>query len=326
VVLGALGCTDALIGPSSAETREDLFDELWSDFGRRYSHFELKDVDWKALRSEYRPRAAAASSDRAFFDTIAEMMDVLEDGHVNLYAPFDTYQYTGFYEGFPRSFDEQLLSQELSNLRSLSNTVQVADVSADIAYVRVRRFGGEASRFSVLDDYIATLGDRRAVIVDVRDNSGGSDDNARTIARQFIEKRGLVRYVKYRNGPSYSDFTALVPDYIEPDDGATFSGPVYILTNRRCASTTESFILMMKTRANTFVVGDQTGGSSGLPVYRELANGWSYRFSSWVQLNPDGIPTEGNGITPDIRVTFGEDAPRDGILRAAIEAAGGGGA
>ncbi len=323
LVLWSAGCTDSLLGPTSPQSRADLFDQIWLDFDKRYSHFEVKDVDWKALRSTYRSKAIAASSDREFFDVIAEMMDVLEDGHVNLYAPFDTYQYTGYFEGFPRSFDEQLLSQELSNLRFLSNTVQVADVSAGIAYVRVRRFGGQASDFSVLDNYIATLRDRRAVIVDVRDNPGGSDDNARTVARRFIEKRALVRYVKYRNGPSYSDFTALVPDYIKPDDKPIFTGPTYVLTNRRCASTTESFVLMMKTRPNTLVVGDRTGGSTGSPVSGELSNGWSYRFSSWVQLTPDGIPTEGNGIAPDVRVTFGEDASRDQILRAAVDTATG---
>jgi hypothetical protein len=312
------GCADALTDPVAPDDRAPLFDQLWRDFDARYSHFELKDVDWDTLRTVYRPRAAAASGDAAFFDVLAALLAELEDGHVSLYAPFATYQYRGFYEDFPRSFAPALLREYVTGGRRLSRAVESGTIAGDIGYLRVKTFAGPASDFSVVADALPSLRTRRALILDLRDNGGGSDQNARLVAQSFVREQRLVRYVKYRNGPAHDDFTALTPDYLAPGDGPAFTGPVILLTNRRCTSTCESFVLMMRPRPSTRQVGDRTGGSSGNPAMRELANGWAYRLSTWVMLTPERVPVEGRGLAPDVRVTFGADAPRDAVLERAI--------
>ena len=68
------------------------------------------------------------------------------------------------------------------------------------------------------------------------------------------------------------------------------------------------------------VMGDRTGGGSGLPFSSELPNGWSVRFSACPVLDVNKQHTE-FGIDPDIAVAItGEDIMkgRDTIIEAAI--------
>ena len=67
------------------------------------------------------------------------------------------------------------------------------------------------------------------------------------------------------------------------------------------------------------LVGDSTGGGSGLPFTSELPNGWSVRFSASPHLDAQGRHTEG-GIGPDVEVdmdTNDEARGQDTIIETA---------
>lgn len=57
----------------------------------------------------------------------------------------------------------------------------------------------------------------------------------------------------------------------------------------------------MKTLPHVTIMGDQTGGGSGLPFNSELPNGWRVRFSASPMLDVDKKHTE-YGVLPDIKV------------------------
>jgi C-terminal processing protease CtpA/Prc len=50
------------------------------------------------------------------------------------------------------------------------------------------------------------------------------------------------------------------------------------------------------------IVGDTTAGVTGGPIVRELANGWTYELSQWIEFTSDKKPYEGIGLPPDIVV------------------------
>jgi C-terminal processing protease CtpA/Prc len=56
----------------------------------------------------------------------------------------------------------------------------------------------------------------------------------------------------------------------------------------------------MKALGHT-IVGDVTGGGSGMPFSAELPNGWGVRFSACPMYDVDGECTE-NGVAPDVAV------------------------
>ena len=69
------------------------------------------------------------------------------------------------------------------------------------------------------------------------------------------------------------------------------------------------------------IMGDRTGGGSGLPFSSELPNGWSIRFSACPMLDINKQHTE-FGIDPDISVSMTEEdmaKGKDTIIDSAIE-------
>ena len=55
---------------------------------------------------------------------------------------------------------------------------------------------------------LTEMGNIQGLIVDVRNNDGGNDRNAKDIAGRFTNERRLYRHVQWRNGPDHSDFTS----------------------------------------------------------------------------------------------------------------------
>ena len=94
---------------------------------------------------------------------------------------------------------------------------------------------------------------------------------------------------------------------------------VVVLTNRRCYSAANTFVRDMKRCPQVTVLGDQTGGGSGMPFSSELPNGWSVRFSACPMYDADMNHIE-FGIQPDIVVSL-TDEDRARGLDTLIEAA-----
>ncbi len=132
------------------------------------------------------------------------------------------------------------------------------------------------------------------------------------------------RRYKYRTSPEHDEFSGWIEDFISPAGPRQFTGPVFVLTNRGSFSAAEDFVLAMRQFPHVQTLGDTTGGGTGNPVFRELPNGWAYRFSTWVMEGPNGFNFEGAGIPPDHLVNISRQdslAMRDMILEKAIELA-----
>jgi C-terminal processing protease CtpA/Prc len=85
-----------------------------------------------------------------------------------------------------------------------------------------------------------------------------------------------------------------------------------VLTNRQSYSSTNDFVGIMKAFSNVTLVGDRTGGGSGLPMSLELPNGWSVRFSSSPMYDADMQCNE-FGIDPDVKVDITSEDYNRGV-------------
>ena len=63
---------------------EKNFEELWRTFHYRYPFFELRQVDWRKQYDIYRPKVTSKTGDDELFDIFCQMLDPLNDGHVEL--------------------------------------------------------------------------------------------------------------------------------------------------------------------------------------------------------------------------------------------------
>jgi hypothetical protein len=70
----------------SKQDPERNFEVLWKEFNKRYPFFELRNVDWNKQYQAYRPRVTSKTSDDELFNVFCQMLDPLNDGHVELEA------------------------------------------------------------------------------------------------------------------------------------------------------------------------------------------------------------------------------------------------
>ena len=309
--------------PPPTATALDLFDALWSDFDASYSFFDLKGIDWNDSRTRFRAQLSPASTDSELFDVLAAMLLELEDAHVRLDTPVGTSVYTGWFDRFPANFDESIVTATyLGSSSAMSPQVNMlfGQIDADIGYLRVHSLVGSGYGEDI-DFILDQLGGIRALIVDLRSNGGGNDQNGEAVAARFADMTRLYRRVRFRDGPNHGDFGPFVDSFIAPGGAQSFGGPVAVLTNRGTISSAESLVLAFAVLPNVVSVGDFTGGGSGNPAQRTLANGWQYTVSRWIEFRPDDTTFEGVGLEPDIRIDVSPAdaaALRDTIMDTAI--------
>lgn len=321
----AIGCTDAVLGPEASTDRGAIFDDLWSEVDRRYPYLEYKHLDWAALGAQYRPQAVAAADDATLAKVLGRLLEELRDMHVSI-TPGPTatpLRYVGPHERTPAVYDVRTVDARLTSASATSGGhLRYGMAGADVGYVRIASFAG-GDWNAEMDEALRAMPNARSLILDVRDNKGGSRNLALSVAGRFAASEQVFGYIRLRNGPKHTDFTDYIAQRVKPT-GQRFTGPVTVLTNRRTMSAGEDLVLAMRALPGVTVVGDTTAGAAGAPIPRELANGWSYQISEFIQYSRDKQPFEDVGLAPDI-VVKGETgdvlARRDRAFDRALEVA-----
>lgn len=275
------------------------FDALWTILDEHYCFFAEKDIDWAETGRRYRERVNPVMSDEELFNLCAEMLDELRDGHTNLSSSFNTSYYRRWWSDYPQNFDARLVEESYFNFNyRQSGGIMYGVLPQNIGYMRYASFASPVGESS-LDAVLYYLRTCDGLIIDVRDNGGGSMVNVETIFARFITQRTLAGYIRHKNGPGHDDFSEPYAYYYDPaEQGRVMWGkPVAVLTNRSTFSAANNFVSIMKLLPNVKIVGATTGGGSGMPFSSELPNGWTIRFSSSPVTDALGATTE-FGVEP----------------------------
>ena len=305
LALASAACAGDIVGPPPSTDRASIFETVWREFDLHYSFFELKGIDWNAVGARHRPAALAATSDQAFAAELAAMFAELKDPHVTLTAMGKTTRYISPYDTVPTRYNERATMTKYVAAAATAaggqGHVRYGMASSGVGYIRIASFLG-ADWGSEIDEALGALSGATSMIIDIRGNGGGNRNVATDIAGRFMDRSRTYGYLRYRNGKNHGDFTNYVTETVDPQGSRRFSGPVYVLTNRGDYSSAEDFVLAMRVRPQTTIVGDTTGGASGGPIVRELPNGWTYELSQWIEYTTDKKTFEGAGLAPDIVV------------------------
>lgn len=294
------------------------FDALWTILDRNYCFFEYKEIDWDAIYLEYSMRITSNIGNDALFKLMGEMLAELKDGHVNLVASHDVTRYWKWQEDFPINFDPAVQKHYLGDDYSRASGIWYKILEDNVGYLYYSSFTSDLSESS-LDQILNRMAICKGIIIDVRNNGGGNLTNVEKLAGRFFNQRTLIGYISHKIGPGHDDFSPLYPKYVESSNRVRYQKPVVVLTNRGCYSATNEFVSIMKNAPQVTVIGDKTGGGSGLPFTSELPNGWSVRFSASPMFNADKEHVE-FGVDPDHFVSMLEsdrDAERDTIIETA---------
>ena len=280
------------------------FDALWKILDEHYCFFQYKEVDWDNIYSEYSKRIDSKMNNESLFMILDEMLRELKDGHVNLSSPFDVGRYWKWFEDYPRNFNLSLLDNYLANDYSISSGIKYKILEDNIGYMYYGSFSAGIGETN-LDYIIDKLSICEGIIIDVRDNGGGLLSNVETLAARFVNEKTLVGYIQHKTGKGHNDFSKPFARHTIPSTRMRYQKPVIVLTNRSCYSATNDFVNAMRYSPNATIIGDKTGGGSGLPFHSEIPVGWSVRFSACPVFDADMQHIE-FGIEPDIRVDMQE--------------------
>ena len=77
----------AAASPARSRMNQRVFDRVWNEVRGQYYDPDLHGVDWNAARRTWRPVALAAVDDRALYDALGEMLDLLDDDHAGASPP-----------------------------------------------------------------------------------------------------------------------------------------------------------------------------------------------------------------------------------------------
>jgi hypothetical protein len=276
-----------------------VFDYLWNTLDAKYAMFTYKHVNWQTIYNKYRPKVSESTSDGQLFEICTDMLDELEDGHVSLTSNSQIYSYTGYYRLYDHNFNYDVIKTRYVTALKTKGILAYQLING-IGYLYVPSFGRDLKEGDInaaLEEF-ATVD---KIIIDVRDNSGGGSLMVDLLASKFVAGKTLVKYDAYKRGPDHDDYFPEVAKYIDAGDSRFANKKVAVLTNRRCFSSCNDFVLYMSQIPNVVIVGDQTGGGGGTPFNLELPNGWLLSYSSSQATSPTGFNIE-NGIAPDFLV------------------------
>jgi carboxyl-terminal processing protease len=234
--------------PAAAESEpfqaESLFEEVWSTLDSGYALFGVKSVDWDALHDIYRLQISSDTSEAELFTILTTMLGHLNDTHVMLIA-----------ESLGRDFSAGNLGVYFRELGFAGALAKLADrplpehyfkapprVSEDsvfltgwvgegIGYIHFGAFNDSQGSADNIDRILSEFSEARALIVDVRNNSGGDDQVGKAIADRFADRRRLYMVTRDRKGPRHDDFAEARYWHLEPA-AQTFTQPVVLLINR----------------------------------------------------------------------------------------------
>jgi hypothetical protein len=336
VILGLLcaclkvqGGNDQLLGTASPVlSNAAAWQRVWEDFQNQYSYFDYKEINWNAVFEEHKNGFEGLTPD-AFAEKLNTVLQVLHDRHVSVRKPDGTL--IGYQTPYVVNAPSRPYSAYATNARYESvngaNVIGHALIASNIAHIIITTL--DTATFAAITDQdierlFVTYREAAGMILDLRYNSGGNENNALRFASRLIDAPRTYGHYRFRvtNSVPYQ-FGPLTAKTLNPNAGTRFRGPIVGLIGKHCMSSAEWFAQMIKVCPNAILVGETTRGSSGNPVSIALPGlNLSYTISRWIGYTDEQIPFEDKGITPAIQISaaesFDDAIGRDYVLERAI--------
>jgi carboxyl-terminal processing protease len=181
------------------------------------------------------------------------------------------------------------LTREFTVIRS----IRWNRLKDNIAYIRLRSFQKTTS--DELDEALQALDEEhlRGLVLDLRNNPGGSLESVIAVADRFLKGGQLIVYTKGRtanqNLKAFSKDKAMSPSY-----------PMVVLVNKGSAAGAEIVAGALQDLRRALILGTPTFGRGTIQTIIPLSTGAGLRLTTARAFTPGGSSIHGRGIIPDI--------------------------
>jgi hypothetical protein len=181
---------------------------------------------------------------------------------------------------------------------------KVERMEGNVGYLKFDGFADAELCAPTVAAAMTFLAGTRAMIIDLRENGGGSPKMVALVTSYLFDRRTHINDLWTRHTNSTEEFWT--QDTVA---GRRFGGekPVYVLTSARTFSGAEEFTYNLKTLKRATIVGETTGGGAHPVRGRRIDDHFMIRVPFARAINPiTHTNWEGVGVEPDRKVPSGE--------------------
>ena len=225
-----------------------------------------------------------------------------------------------------RNFDaaarKALLTDVLDDQAPLV-TGRIGTGDAAVGYIEIGTFRMDDETQARLWKNLEKLSDCKALIIDVRENTGGDETLAQRLAARFCEADVVYAQSRNRDPWKAADSTAFLPPQSRTLSPVKDQSPdrrkVAVLQGVVSMSSCEGFLLMCRVLPSVTTVGARSRGASGNPLKFAITSDVVLMSSTWQATAPDGTAVEGKGVEPEVEVTALPTKVADPVIAKAME-------
>ncbi len=208
---------------------------------------------------------------------------------------------------------------ELNKMVKPRPAFEMEMLAGNIALVKVNTMVDEEKADKMFVDKFAEISKADALILDLRNNGGGSSGIGYHILsflvnQSFKQSKWFTREYHPAFRPwgrpekSFGDenafeYTLEAIKRMRGENIEPFLKPLIVLSSPRTFSAAEDFLVAFKPLKRGLIVGEPSGGSTGQPLVISLPGGGMARICSKHDLFPDGTKFVGVGVVPDVLAT-----------------------
>jgi len=184
--------------------------------------------------------------------------------------------------------------------KSIHVDAVVLEDKGDTAWIKVSTFSRELdSQMSTIASQIKQNPNFKYVVLDLRDNGGGLLDQAVQLSSYFLQPGTVVVQEKDKVGVQKQVSTLKV--------NSLNSYPVLVAINQGTASASEITAGALQDNKVAKIVGKTSYGKGVVQEIEDLSGCDKMKVTVAEWLTPNGSAINGKGITPDIKITRGQD-------------------
>ena len=190
LLLSIFACEKTLIGPAAPNNPEQNFEILWQEYDRLSAFIAVKNINWSALYTQYRPQVKPTTTDEELFKIISEMLDHFNDSHLTMMAPGkNPMRYDGGLSGKLKTEDFALKvvkEQYLTEATAYGDNIIYGKLSPKIGYIHISHLDYDVAYYEkAMDKVLGELKDSDGLVLDIRELLGGIDRNSAYVAGRF---------------------------------------------------------------------------------------------------------------------------------------------
>jgi len=166
---------------------------------------------------------------------------------------------------------------------------------SDILYIRVSTFDAK-----VVQDVSKAIKDnqnKKGIILDLRNNSGGLLDQAVGLVDIFVDK-GIVVYQEGHHQPR--------DEFLASKSNTLTKLPLVVLVNGGSASASEIVSGSLQDHKRAVILGEVTFGKGSVQQIRQISQTEAIKLTTARYYLPSGRTIQAVGVKPDVEVKFGE--------------------